>query len=339
MGRLLINMGRYKQTKQEQKNAWKQSKLGKENINKQGFKMTVIDYIDYEHITVQFEDGLTKNTSFSEFRKGNVCNTNYKEAAHTPLKIERMNEMSYNKNGEKMYIKEYNNCADILVEFCDEYHGQVHTSYESFRKGLVRNPNKKGKYGQITGNEYKTRDENGEKTKEYNIWMAIIKRVFKAKEKNAKNTLYKDVKICDEWMYFPNFVKWLKEQSNYDKWKQGTNHEWSIDKDILSSLDNKIYSPETCCLVPSYINSSVIDVRCKDKTLPVGVMKFSNKYYYYFDNEVGKNQYFETIEETQESYINYKNNKRKHLAQKAYDNKDITEKCYNALMDNNFMYR
>ena len=58
--------------------------------------------------------------------------------------------------------------------------------------------------------------------------------------------------VCEEWLYYPNFVDWVHSQENFNFWASDKNTQ--IDKDILSDAKSKIYSPETCLLVPKCIN-------------------------------------------------------------------------------------
>ena len=165
----------------------------------------------------------------------------------------------------------------------------------------------------------------------------MLHRVFGDNEKYNKS--YQKVRIDDEWLYYPNFMEWIKKQPNYLKWKMGGD-EWSIDKDILSSLDDKIYSSNTCCLVPKYINNCVIEnglgLQNKKDKLPQGIYKNHNRYYF----KEGKKYYtFGTVEEASKAYIENRNRIRKEMAIKAFENKDITELVYKKLMDDNFIYR
>ena len=69
------------------------------------------------------------------------------------------------------------------------------------------------------------------------------------KSRCGKEKAYLDVKICDEWLensqMFIDFT--------LDWWRQGYFPEgFEIDKDILGN--GKLYSPSTCCYVPSRLN-------------------------------------------------------------------------------------
>ena len=66
------------------------------------------------------------------------------------LKEERLGTTKNNKEslgGYKMKIVEYNGKDDITVEFQDEYNAKVHTGYNNFKKGDVKNPYHPSVYG------------------------------------------------------------------------------------------------------------------------------------------------------------------------------------------------
>ena len=89
---------------------------------------------------------------------------------------QRIGEERYNSQGCLMKIVVYNNSRDIVVQFQDKYKAKVHTNYEYFISGKVRNPYIADVYGiGITGNKYKTK-VNGNLIKEYIAWKSMLKR-------------------------------------------------------------------------------------------------------------------------------------------------------------------
>ena len=94
-------------------------------------------------------------------------------------------------------------------------------------------------------------------------WASMIERCYAGKTKN-----YSDVFVCDEWLTFSNFKKWMEKQD----WKNK-----SLDKDVMI-IGNKTYSPEGCCFIPREINSLItarISVHSKEMFL--GVSKSIDK--------------------------------------------------------------
>ena len=129
---------------------------------------------------------------------------------------ERINQENINKDGYLMKIIIYNNAKDVVVEFQDEHKALVHTRYEHFINGDVRNPYSPSIYGVgITGNKYPIHI-NGKISKEYGTWTHILQRCFDDNAKLRKPT-YRDVTCCKEWLYYENFYEWLHGQENFEK--------------------------------------------------------------------------------------------------------------------------
>ena len=55
-------------------------------------------------------------------------------------KQERLGEIRKSNEDYEMKIIEYNKPNDILIEFQDKYKAMVHTNYQAFLKGEVKNP-------------------------------------------------------------------------------------------------------------------------------------------------------------------------------------------------------
>lgn len=81
----------------------------------------------------------------------------------------------------------------------------------------------------------------------YRTWLGMLKRT-NSKQYQEQRPTYKDIAVCNEWLLFSNFRKWFIENHVDD---------YQLDKDLLF-VGNKIYSPETCIYVPSWLNSFVL---------------------------------------------------------------------------------
>ena len=160
--------------------------------------------------------------------------------------IDRTGEVGYTKHGTPMKIIEYNGASNILIEFLDDYGIKKHTSYEKFTKGTVKNPYDRTVFGEGLLGEGGLAVENNEKTKEYRVWSLIIYRCC-YKKYSRKLAPYKDCEVSEEWKNYSNFYKWY-EDNFYE-----CSDQLEVDKDILSK-EEKIYSKETCLLIPREIN-------------------------------------------------------------------------------------
>lgn len=159
---------------------------------------------------------------------------------------------------------------------------------------------------------------NGKHTRYYEIWMSMKKRCGKP------NISYSDCTVCDEWYDFQKFANWYHE-----RYKEG----YHLDKDILVK-GNRVYSPDTCCLVPREINIAFMRGKSRRGKCPIGV---------YFDK--GNNCYQARIcmystpcylgsyDNYQDAFYIYKKTKEHYIKSLAYKYKgEIEPKVYDALM-------
>lgn len=241
------------------------------------------------------------------------------------LREQRIHEERLNNKGCIMKIIEYNGTSDIVVEFQDKYKAKVHTAYMFFLSGEVKNPYSKSILGVgIVGDKYPIR-QNGKMTKEYLTWRNMLYRCFREDEKK-RHPEYKDVTCCDDWLLFENFYEWIHAQENFNKWYN--ENSWDVDKDILFK-GNKIYGPNTCCLVPTRINKMFSIHADKRGEYPIGVSKHGNN----FKARYGKRNIgmYKTPEMAFQAYKEYKEEYIKQIAKQELSAGNITQRCYNAM--------
>lgn len=250
-------------------------------------------------------------------------------------KIFRINEENNNYQNCLMKIIKYNNANDIFVEFQDTYKAVVHGAYREFKSGKIKNPYFPEVYGMgMIGQKYKIR-ENDSDIKEYKIWHSMLQRCFHQKTKE-KYEYYKNVTCCEKWLLFENFYEWLHEQENFEKWLYG--ERWALDKDILVK-GNKIYSPDTCCLVPCSINSLFTKHDKARGELPIGVyyVKRNNTFKAQCNNPFQNNKRIGLGEYNSpkiafKKYKDYKEKIIRKVAEIEFAKNNITKECYNAMM-------
>lgn len=245
----------------------------------------------------------------------------------------RLSETKFNNQGCFMKIIQYNSNRDIIVKFTDEYNGVVHTNYKNFELGNVKNPYFPSIFNVgMIGIKYPSR-VNKEILKEYRVWHDMLQRCYDEKYQNEHPT-YKGVVCCKEWLLYENFYEWIHEQENFDKWLNGDR--WAIDKDILIK-GNKIYSPETCCLVPQNVNSLFVKNKKVRGNLPIGVFKFKDGFMAQCKNPfTNRNQRIDlcqTSEQAFQKYKMFKENIIEQVAKEEYDKNNITKQCYEAMMN------
>lgn len=99
-------------------------------------------------------------------------------------KIERIGKINTNKFGSNMKIVEYNSSNSTYVEF--EQGNRVHTSYEKFMLGSVKNPYDPSIFniGYIGEGDYKA-SINRRHTPQYSVWKSMLERCYSEKWKKS----------------------------------------------------------------------------------------------------------------------------------------------------------
>lgn len=158
------------------------------------------------------------------------------------LKLDRAGEKYTTNEGYEVEITEYKGAMSVEVRFNNGY--KTRTDFGTIKKGKVKNPYHKSLFGvgYFGVGCYKCRINN-KLTKSYKCWSSMLQRCYDEKWKEGSPT-YKDCFVVEEWHNFQVFSEWF-----YKNYVEG----WALDKDILVK-GNKIYSPETCCFVPTEIN-------------------------------------------------------------------------------------
>ena len=159
----------------------------------------------------------------------------------------------------------------------------------------------------------------------YTTWQNMLLRCYSHKYRNKFPT-YINCYVYDGWKYYSNFKKWF--DAHYIK-------NYHLDKDILID-GNKIYSPETCCFVPHYLNSLFVDRNKSRGDYPIGVhLHIRNNKYQANINKYGKTEYlgsFDTPEEAHNVWLKAKREYARKLAIDAYMNNEIDERIMNAII-------
>lgn len=232
-----------------------------------------------------------------------------------------LGEVKYNRYGTPMKIIRYGNSSDIDVMFMDEHNYIVkHAMYQNFKRGTMKNPYDKSVYGigYLGVGKYLTK-ENGRSTQAYSAWHDMIGRCYDGTRSDKYDAYYEICTVCQEWLCFNTFAEWF-ENNKYEC--EGRLH---LDKDILYS-GNKVYSPQTCLLVPQRINM-IFTNKGNRRGLPNGITKVEEGYAARYNLvELG---IYDSIEE---AYGIYAVAKEEHIKQVADEYKEIIpNNVYDAL--------
>ena len=161
--------------------------------------------------------------------------------------------------------------------------------------------------------------------KPYKLWSGMIERCY-SERWHKKRPTYSNCSVCKEWLLFSNFEKWFNDPTN------GYIMGYQLDKDILVK-GNKVYSPETCCFVPSEINN-LFTKRDKSRgNLPIGVSFDKESKKYRVTGQEMPHKKFDTKIEAFNFYKEHKEQRIKKIAENFYKKGLITRKVYNSLLN------
>lgn len=238
-------------------------------------------------------------------------------------KIDRVGESRENTYGTLMTIIQYDSYDKITVEFQDDHHVKVNTTYSNFKSGQIKNPYDRTVFGiGYLGEGIYMAKKNKKSTPEYLMWMSMLQRCYAEKWKDKFPAYYGICTVCDEWHNFQNFAKWYFE--HYYEVAERLH----LDKDILIP-NNKVYAPDRCLLVPQRINMLFM---CKPNKygLPSGVKPYSHGRFEarYNEKRLG---FYKSVEE---AAVTHDNEKKKNIVQIANEYKNqVSEEVYQALIN------
>ena len=143
------------------------------------------------------------------------------------------------------------------------------------------------------------------------LYLDMVKRCESLRYKEEFPT-YKECALDTRWsgeMGYINFTTWIKVQVGFNYLI--SNQKWSLDKDILVK-GNKLYSPDTCVLVPQKLNNFFTDCTKNRGKYLVGVSldKTSGKFRPHISVD-GKNKHLGRYASESEAYEVYLEEKHK----------------------------
>ena len=149
----------------------------------------------------------------------------------------------------------------------------------------------------------------------YKRWMGMITRAY-SPEFHKLNPVYVGCSVCDEWLTFSNFRRWMEAQS----WKG-----MELDKDIISP-GNKVYGPDLCCFVDKATNNLFTDNKARRGKYPVGVSFYKKRKLFQAQCKDGAGKavrigLYATSEEARSAYILFKARVIRSVACRQEDNR------------------
>lgn len=199
-----------------------------------------------------------------------------------------------------MKIIAYRKSDDIDIQFLDN-DGYIfkHAIYTNFKSGQIKNPYDRC----IFGIGYLGVGDVQQKTQVGYCWRGMLERCYCDRMKKIHPAYYGISTVCEEWLNFQVFAKWYNENI----YQVGTER-MHLDKDILFE-GNKVYSPDTCLIVPQSINELFHSSgkKKKDADLPYTVIRVTRERFSvsYRGKSLGV---YDTVEEASDVYLKAKRN-------------------------------
>ena len=161
----------------------------------------------------------------------------------------------------------------------------------------------------------------------YKKWNGMMQRCYNPKNK-INNPAYEACTSSKTFRHFSKFKSWYYSQIGCEQ--EG----WHLDKDILIK-GNKVYSEDTCCIVPPEINVALTNNKSVRGSFPQGVIYNSTKTRYRARIQRGdKWESLGTYDTPEEAFYAYKPVKEAHIKSLAEKWKDqIDPRVYEALIN------
>lgn len=82
----------------------------------------------------------------------------------------------------------------------------------------------------------------------YRVWARMLERCYGENDKRIMK-YYRDIFVCDRWLYFSNFLEDAQKLEGYNDFKRNPK-KYSLDKDIKGN--GRLYSKENCIFTDAY---------------------------------------------------------------------------------------
>lgn len=283
-----------------------------------GEVVEVIEYNGATNIVVEFVDGVRVTTARSNLNRGGV--------AH-PTRGVRIGEKFTTHSGWTGEVVGYAGAHDVTVKWQDGSVQRTSTTY--VKSGNIKPAFQPSVCGIGYPGYPMLKGDKDSSDKAYLHWVGMMKRCYDPKTRAMpKNLSYFDCTIDESWHNYSVFKSWAEAQVGYDA---ECNH---IDKDILVK-GNRVYSAETCVLLPSIINLAISKGSTKGKpsNLPIGVTQIDSGFVSRCTTDKGR-EYLGFFKTPSLAFSAYKECKECYIKKIAEDWRHvISEAAYVALLN------
>lgn len=296
--------------------------LGKRFKNFHGDWVTVVNAENYKKVEVVYDKHPNEVYTYGggNLQKGVFRNPNN-------LSVKVGDRFKNNEQGTWCTVINADSCRAIEVVFDGFPDKPQRFISGNLVRGCFRNlyfPYIYGK-GCLGEGKYKAIDSKGSSIT-YSKWTNAIMRCY-CPESLKIRPKYEGCTVSDEWLIYQNFADWYENHEFY-----GCGYD--LDKDLLVR-GNKVYSAETCCLLPQEINKLIVDSGVQKGEYPIGVSLHHDKSGFISRMSTDKGEkylgFYKTPEEASEAYVKAKEEYVKYVAEKWKGK--IEDRAYQALMN------
>lgn len=166
------------------------------------------------------------------------------------------------KNSGDMIVISNENSRNVSVKFIC-----TNRAYHGLQRGnVIRGVVRDYYYPSVEGVGYLGTNRKVSSLPAYHCWKRMLVRCYSENYHSNRGT-YRDCSVEKSWHNFTNFESWFDE--NY---VEG----YHLDKDLLEQ-GNRVYSKTTCCFIPDYLNSLIVERVKVEEGGTVGVTKRKKK--------------------------------------------------------------
>ena len=235
------------------------------------------------------------------------------------------------KSSGDFKILKYNNARNVEIQFSQTGY-ETTVKLTNIKSGIIKDPYSPSVYGVgILGTKYLS-TVNGVRTKEYTLWMDMLRRCYSDTYKK-KNQTYIDCEVSNKFKSYEYFYEWCNKQIGFGV--DGNGNQFQLDKDLLIK-GNKVYSESTCVFLPKEINSVLTKCTASRGEHLIGVCwhNTNKAFVARVHKNKGKPEHLGLFNTEIEAFNAYKQAKEAYLKELANKWKDkIDERAYNALMN------